>query len=107
MTYIHYMGSDFISVDPLILYDLIISSPSFCRCAASAIFTMERLFSPCSRLHDIVDSQGLLEEVRRHHPEPFQELSLDVSTEELLNTALHCTALHCTALHAYRSSIQM
>jgi hypothetical protein len=76
---------------------------------------MERLFSPCTRLHDILESQGrlgepqaapahcfaltmarlfspctrlqnhLFEVVRaRFAPELFQELNLDVSTEELL-----------------------
>jgi hypothetical protein len=41
---------------------------------------MERPFSPCTRLHDILNSQGLLEEVRG-----LQELSLNVSTEEFLS----------------------
>jgi hypothetical protein len=48
--------------------------------------TMERLFSPCTRLHDILESQGrLLEAVRRHDHELLQELNLNVSTEELLS----------------------
>jgi hypothetical protein len=47
---------------------------------------MERLFSPCTRFHDILASQGRLEVVRyRHRPEPLRELNLDVSTEELLS----------------------
>jgi hypothetical protein len=46
---------------------------------------MERLFSPCTRLHDFLESQGRLEGLRRFHPEPLQELNLDVSTEELLS----------------------
>jgi hypothetical protein len=46
---------------------------------------MERLFSPCTRLHDILESQGDLEEFRGLHPERLQELNLDVSTEELLS----------------------
>jgi hypothetical protein len=41
---------------------------------------MERLFSPCTRLHDILESQG-----RFYPPEGFQELNLDVSTQELLS----------------------
>jgi hypothetical protein len=45
---------------------------------------MERLFSPCTRLHDSLESQGRLEEVVEHDLEPLQELNLDVSTEELL-----------------------
>jgi hypothetical protein len=47
---------------------------------------MERLlFSPCTRLHDILESQSLLEEVVEHHPDPLQELTLNVSTIELLS----------------------
>jgi hypothetical protein len=46
--------------------------------------TMERLFSPCNRLRDILESQGLLEEVTLFYPEPLQELNLNVSIEELL-----------------------
>jgi hypothetical protein len=46
---------------------------------------MERLFSPCTRLHDILESQGRLERVRRHHPEYLQELNLNVSTDEFLS----------------------
>jgi hypothetical protein len=46
---------------------------------------MDRLFSPCTRLHEMLESRGLLERVRRYHPEPLQELNLDVSTEELLS----------------------
>jgi hypothetical protein len=45
---------------------------------------MERLFSPCNRVHDILESRGLLRRVSRH-PEPLQELNLDVSTEEFLS----------------------
>jgi hypothetical protein len=41
---------------------------------------MERLFSPCTRLHDIFESQG-----RRLDPFEWQELNLDVSTEEFLS----------------------
>jgi hypothetical protein len=44
---------------------------------------MERLFSPCTRLHDFLDSQGQLEAIE--HPELLQELNLDISTEELLS----------------------
>jgi hypothetical protein len=45
---------------------------------------MERIFLPCTRFRDILDSQGLLEEVVEHDVEPLQELILDVLTEELL-----------------------
>jgi hypothetical protein len=41
---------------------------------------MDRLFSPCTRLHDLIESQG-----RLGIPGILQELNLDVSTEELLS----------------------
>jgi hypothetical protein len=45
---------------------------------------MERLFSPCNRLHDILEIQGRpLQYDGRPHL--FRELNLDVSTEELLS----------------------
>jgi hypothetical protein len=50
---------------------------------------MERLFSPCTRMHDILESQGRLEEFRgrnRNNPEWLQELNLDVSTDEFLSS---------------------
>jgi hypothetical protein len=46
---------------------------------------MERLFSPCTRLHEILESQGALEEDRDHDPDPLHELNLDVSTEDFLS----------------------
>jgi hypothetical protein len=46
---------------------------------------MERLFSPCSRLHDLIVSQGGQEEDLRSHGELLQELNLNVSTDELLS----------------------
>jgi hypothetical protein len=57
---------------------------------------MERLFSPCTRLHDIL-SQRRLEEVRRLNAWPLQELNLNVSTEELLSAE---TAFAYVDLHA-------
>jgi hypothetical protein len=42
---------------------------------------MERLFSPCTRVYDILESQGRLEEFRGRH-QLLQELDLDVSTQE-------------------------
>ena len=45
---------------------------------------MECLFSPCTRLHDLLLSQGRLGAFRGH-PEHLQELNLNVSTEELLS----------------------
>jgi hypothetical protein len=46
---------------------------------------MERLFLPCTRLFDLLESQGDLSERLRSHPEILRELNLDVSTEELLS----------------------
>jgi hypothetical protein len=46
---------------------------------------MERLFSPCNRFYDILESEGRLEELIQNDPEPLQELNLNVSTEELLS----------------------
>jgi hypothetical protein len=40
---------------------------------------MERLFSPCNRLRNLLQSQG------RHVPRGLRELNLDVSTEEFLS----------------------
>jgi hypothetical protein len=45
---------------------------------------MDRLFSPCTRLHAMLESQDRLERFRGD-PALLQELSMDVSTEELLN----------------------
>jgi hypothetical protein len=46
---------------------------------------MERQFSPCTRLYDILENQGRLERFRDHHPVGLQELNLDVSIEVLLS----------------------
>jgi hypothetical protein len=53
--------------------------------------TMERLFSPCTRLSDILESQGLLDEFMSGYSEPLQELSLDLSTDDFLSTESGCT----------------
>jgi hypothetical protein len=45
---------------------------------------MERLFSPCTRLHDLLESQGRLEGFQGDR-EGLQELNLDVASEELLS----------------------
>jgi hypothetical protein len=45
---------------------------------------MERLFSPCTRLYDMLESQGRLENFR-FNAELLQELSMDVSAQELLS----------------------
>ncbi len=41
---------------------------------------MEHLFSPCTRLSDLLESRG-----REGHREWLQELNLDVSTESFLS----------------------
>jgi hypothetical protein len=46
---------------------------------------MERLFLPCTRLQDILESQGRLEDIRFHHPKLLQERNLNVSTEDVLS----------------------
>jgi hypothetical protein len=49
---------------------------------------MEHLFSPCTRLHDTLESQGQRGGIRGRrgiHLEHLQELKLDVSTAELLS----------------------
>jgi hypothetical protein len=45
---------------------------------------MEHLFSPCTHLYDLLESQGRLESFRTRR-ELLQEQSMDVSTKELLN----------------------
>jgi hypothetical protein len=61
------------------------TSAPFSTITYHILFTMEHLFSPCARLYDILESRGRLERFRRRHPEPLQELNLNVSTEELLS----------------------
>jgi hypothetical protein len=47
---------------------------------------MEHLFSPCTRLPDLAESQGRLARFRDQDDiESLQELNLDISTEELLS----------------------
>jgi hypothetical protein len=48
---------------------------------------MEHRFTPCTRLHDLLESQGDIEGLRGQHTELLQELSLDVSTVELLSSS--------------------
>jgi hypothetical protein len=49
------------------------------------VSTMERLFSPCSRLHDLLESQDRLWDNERNDFQNIKELNLNVSTEELLS----------------------
>jgi hypothetical protein len=59
---------------------------------------MEALFSPCTRLSDLLESQDpRFERFRNRHAEPFQELNLDVSTESFLSAE---RAFTYTDLHA-------
>jgi hypothetical protein len=51
------------------------TAPAYCFA-----LTMKRLFSPCTRYRDILESQG-----RLGPREWLQELNFDVSTEELLS----------------------
>jgi hypothetical protein len=54
----------------------------FCNTVYSTLnITMERLFSPCNRLHDVTESQVRGGPPRRR----LRELNLDVSTEDLLS----------------------
>jgi hypothetical protein len=46
---------------------------------------MERMFSPCTRLRDLIASRGRREGLNGHHPGLLQELNLDVSTEAFLS----------------------
>jgi hypothetical protein len=61
---------------------------------------MERLFSPCTRLYDLIESQG-----HPHPPEELQELNLDVSTEELLSAERAFTYADLYALLGNREMV--
>jgi hypothetical protein len=65
---------------------------------------MERLFSPCTRLHDILVSQGRLEEFRGRH-ELLRELNLNVSTVELLSVGRAFTYTNLYAMLAHRTTV--
>jgi hypothetical protein len=60
---------------------------------------MERLFSPCTRLHDILESAG------SHFRRPLQELKLDVSNEELLSAERAFTYADLYALLGNESTV--
>jgi hypothetical protein len=61
---------------------------------------MERLFSPCTRLYDILESQG-----RRGFPELLRELNLNVSTEELLSAERAFTYADLFAMLVNRDTV--
>jgi hypothetical protein len=68
------------------------------------VLTMERLFSPCTRMHDIFEIQGRLEEFRDHR-EGLQELNLDVSTDEFLSAERAFTCEDLCAMLGNRKTI--
>jgi hypothetical protein len=65
---------------------------------------MERLFSPCTRYRDLLETQGRLE-VFRGHTEPLQELNLEVSTEELLSAERAFTYVDLHDMSGDRSTV--
>jgi hypothetical protein len=69
----------------VITQDILASTSWTMDLRGSHISTMKRLFSPCNRLHDLIESQGVLEEPEAPIPERLQEVNLDVSTEEFLS----------------------
>jgi hypothetical protein len=71
-------------------------------CSALA---MERLLSPCTRLYDILENQGYLEQFRGRHPEGLQELNLNVSTEELLSAERAFTYVDLSAMLGNRNTV--
>jgi hypothetical protein len=67
---------------------------------------MEHLFSPCTRFSDLLESRGRLEELRHYyHSELFQELNLDVSTEELLSSERAFTYADLYAMLGNRDTV--
>jgi hypothetical protein len=61
---------------------------------------MERLFSPCTRLHDIIESELILVP-----PEELQELNLDVPTDEFLSAERAFTYADLFALLANENAV--
>jgi hypothetical protein len=57
---------------------------------------MERLFSSCTRLYDLLESRRV--ESVRSRRELLQEVSMDVSTEELLSAETGCTYTNLYAM---------
>jgi hypothetical protein len=56
----------------------------FLKCTCCSTLTMERLFSPYARSHNIFESQNRFVGLGGR-PEPLQELNLNISIEELLS----------------------
>jgi hypothetical protein len=63
-----------------------------------ALTIMERLFSPCTRLHDLLveNQDDIMENGERFHIETLRELKLDVSTEEILSAERASHTQTCT-----------
>jgi hypothetical protein len=61
---------------------------------------MERLFSPCTRLHDLAQSRGGFD-----FPELLRELNLNVSTEELLSAEMAFTYADLFAMLVNRATV--
>jgi hypothetical protein len=71
----------FVFASPSLAASIILKSQHEVAGAHLFALTMKRLFSPCTRLRDRLESQGRLPCSR----EIWRELNLDVSTEELLS----------------------
>jgi hypothetical protein len=67
--------------------------------------TMERLFSPCTRFDEILESSQVGLVGIRGPSEPMQELNLNVSTEDLLSTERAFTYVDLYALLRHEATI--
>jgi hypothetical protein len=65
---------------------------------------MERLFSPCTRYRDLLDSRGRLE-ASRGRTEILEEMDLNVSTEELLSAERAFTYVDLHAMSGNQNTI--
>jgi hypothetical protein len=69
---------------------------------------MERKFSPCTRLHDLLQNDGLLDDIEdddSDSAETVKELNLNVSTEELLSAEHAFTYADLHALLGNRETV--
>jgi hypothetical protein len=66
---------------------------------------MEHLFSPCTRLYDLLDSHDLLDNFHVDPRELMQEQSLDVSTEDFLSAKRAFTYADLYALLGNESTV--
>jgi hypothetical protein len=72
--------------------------------ARGTAHTMERLFSPCTRYRDLLESRGRLEAIRSR-TEILKEMYLDVSTEELLSAERAFTYVDLHAMSGNQNRI--